>query len=142
MHPHHTMGPAHKGVEGNEIADTYAKWAADSFPTRWTRATSGRLTLPIPHAKQRRIRRRAQMTGSDGTPRPKRDTPPPRVVKSEREGKGVASHFFQLLSGHAAIGPYLANTTKTYGPTDVGATAANDSRATTYSSSAGPGRPK
>ena len=25
------MGSANKGVEGNEIADTYAKWAADSF---------------------------------------------------------------------------------------------------------------
>ena len=23
--------PAHKGVEGNEIADTYAKWAADGY---------------------------------------------------------------------------------------------------------------
>ena len=31
----------------------------------------------------------------------------------QREGKGVVSQFFQLLSGHAAIGPYLAETTKT-----------------------------
>lgn len=31
----------------------------------------------------------------------------------QREGKGVASRYFQLLSGHAAIGPYLAETTKT-----------------------------
>ena len=31
----------------------------------------------------------------------------------QKEGKGVASRFFQLLSGHAAIGPYLAEKTKT-----------------------------
>ena len=43
--------------------------------------------------------------------------PPPRGRKVrkglQRENKGVASRYFQLLSGHAAIGPYLAETTKT-----------------------------
>ena len=44
-------------------------------------------------------------------------TPPPRGGKIrkdlQREGGGVASRFFQLLSDHAAIGPYLVEKTKT-----------------------------
>ena len=31
----------------------------------------------------------------------------------QREGKGIAGRFFQLLSGHATIGPYLAEKIKT-----------------------------
>ena len=44
--------------------------------------------------------------------------PPPRGGKirggrPERAGKGMASRFFQLLSGHTAVGPHLVEKTKT-----------------------------
>ena len=35
----------------------------------------------------------------------------------QRESKGVASRYFQPLWGYAAIGPYLAKTTRQSSPT-------------------------
>ena len=46
----------------------------------------------------------------------RRHRPPPggKIRKDlQRENKGIASPYFQLLFGHAAIGPYLADTIKT-----------------------------
>ena len=59
-----------------------------------------------------------------------------RIQKDLRkEDKGIASRYFQLLYGHAAIGPYLADVIKTVRSENAGgATAASDGRGINFSS--------
>ena len=106
---------AHSGVEGNERADLAAKSAATLPPLRGTR---GRLSLAF---LKRRITegvcRRwiedttARMKGKNGgrgafVGPDKRARPRIRAPLRKTE-KGVAARFFQLLSGHAMIAPFL-----------------------------------
>ena len=110
--------PAHKGVEGNEIADTYAKCAAGGYldtdkldKTYLREASLAHLTRKAAEAKTRSTK--------DWTQRhikAERRYRPPKGGKirkdPQRENKSAASRFFQLLSSHAAIGPHLAEVTK------------------------------
>ena len=81
-------------------------------------AGGGRLCFTVSHWNRRRPDPSRLGNGSDDTSRLRVATAPPhgsRIRKDlQKEGKGVASRFFQLLSGHAAIGPYLAERIKTF----------------------------
>ena len=106
--------PAHVGVEGNERADRAAKDAANLPPLR---GTQGRLSLAFLNRRtterivdrwntDTRTRlesrgRRGAFTGPDRRARPRIR---PLLTTT---GKRVASRYFQLLSGHAMIAPFL-----------------------------------
>ena len=104
---------AHKGVEGNERADQAAKEVAELPPLR---ATRGRFSLAYlgRGVSERTTRRwmedtRARMSGSGrGAFRvPDREARPGIRPLLGTAKKRVASRFFQLLSGHAMIAPFL-----------------------------------
>ena len=107
--------PAHKGVEGNERADQVAKEAATFPPLRGTR---GRFSLAF--LKRRITDRTTTRWITDTTTKTKEKgrgggafEAPGRMARPRirpllrTTRKGVASRYFQLLSGHAMIAPFL-----------------------------------
>ena len=107
--------PAHAGVEGNERADLAAKDAA-TLPQM--RETQGRFSLSF--LKRRISEEVSERWISDTTTRIEKgrgsrgayEGPDRRARQRIRAllgktRKGVASRFFQLLSGHAMIAPFL-----------------------------------
>ena len=107
---------AHKVAEGNEMADAFAKAAAvdasGSVEQQLLRQASP------PHLTRATTEARAQGTRDwvSSHVRSSRRYRPPRgrgVRPDLREKKGGGCRFFQLLSGHAPIGSYLAERTHT-----------------------------
>jgi hypothetical protein len=100
--------PGHNGAEGNEIADQAAKAAAGKAPG----GLADRLTLA--YLRRERITRVTQAREAWL----RRALEPPRGIYRPQKGwrldpalarapKATAARFFQLKTGHAAIGPYL-----------------------------------
>ena len=101
--------PAHAGVTGNEKADEMAKEAAGSRvfdvqdEVRWQAS--------LPHLSRRATESRARATSQwiRDHVRPERRYHPPggtglRRRALRRVRKSTAQRYYQLLSGHAAIG--------------------------------------
>ena len=105
--------PSHSNIEGNEVADDWAKMAAespmDAVPRDYLRETS--------FAYMSRKATEARFAGVakwivDHVKNKHRYTPPkgPKLRKELRhERKALAGRYYQLLSGHAATGDYLCN---------------------------------
>ena len=110
------MGPAHIGTEGNEMADRYAKAAADrSAPCRddaTPRELIDEATLSYMTRAATEARSRAAVEWiKDNVREERRYRPSPgrglrrQHVRNTR--KELAGRFYQFLSGHANIGSYL-----------------------------------
>ena len=110
--------PAHHGVLGNEKADEYAKAAArgesqrgpaSMVPDQYRWETS--LSHMSRVATEARSRAAARwMADRFGGPRRNYRPPPGRGLRRKLlrgAPKSIASRYYQLLSGHAAIGPFL-----------------------------------
>ena len=107
--------PAHRGALGNEKADEYAKAVAegnrpgDAVPNdyRWETSLSHMARV----VAEARSRMTAQWTADRiGDPRREYRLPPGRGLRGKllrRTPKSVAGRYYQLLTEHAAIGPYL-----------------------------------
>ena len=109
--------PAHHGVAGNEKADEYAKAAAEGDRPDSLRAVPDKLRWETSLSHMTRVATKApacrtrQWTSERlGDPRRKYRTPPGRGVRRKllrRTPKYIASRYYKLPPGHAAIGPYL-----------------------------------
>lgn len=107
-------------MEGNEIADLYAREAAESGK-RYTGKAKKRIAqrISLAHLGRRRTekakkswkteietRRGREGRGRRGAFQMPRDRP--RIREGlRRVSKGLAARFYQLYSGHAMIAPFL-----------------------------------
>ena len=105
--------PSHSGIENNEVADDWAKMAAESppvaIPRDYLRETS--FTHTTRRATEARSEGMAKWIG-DHVKSKHCYTPPkgPKLRKELRhERKTLAGRYYQLTSGHAATGGYLCN---------------------------------
>ena len=105
--------PSYSAIEGNEVADDWAKMGAesslDAAPRDYLRETScAHMTRRATEARSAGV---AKWIG-DHVKNRHRYTPPkrPKLRKELRhERKALAGRYYQLLLGHAATGDYLCN---------------------------------
>lgn len=104
--------PAHQGIPGNERADEHARAAAEGGEPRevpdeyrWGAGLSHMTRV----ATEARFRPAAQWFEDHAGPRRKYNPSKGKGLRRKllRAPKPVASRYYQPLSGHAAIGPYL-----------------------------------
>ena len=111
--------PAHRGAEGNEKADELAKAAAgniestDSIDDEYRRETS--LSHMSRVTSEARVRTTREWIKDHVGPERKHRPPSGRGLRRKKlrhVRKSLAGRYYQLLSGHAAIGPYLRDKVK------------------------------
>ena len=105
--------PSHSGIEGNEVADDWAKMVAESLPDAvprdYLRETS--FVHMTRRATEARPAGAAKWIG-DHVKNKHRYTPPkgPKLRKELRhEHKALEGRYYQLLSEHATTGDYLCS---------------------------------
>ena len=107
---------AHKGVEGNGVADSYVKWAAETHHGPADQECLREASFPTSARGRRRPGHRAPGSGSETMSRAAKRYRPPRGGKVrkglQQERKEMAGCFYQLLSDHASIESYLAEKVK------------------------------
>jgi len=112
--------PAHKGVTGNEIADTWAKLAADepdAHGVEWLAHADGSpRRMPLPRSLAHLSREATEKKWKEARQWSKARIKPAKYKIPERQlpdrtvagcSKRSASRFYQLRSGHALTGQYL-----------------------------------
>jgi len=106
--------PGHAEIEGNEVADRMAKAAAadecrgDSESRRFCHGQA----WPTLRGRQPRPSREERMSGLKSEPSSGVLTFPRFRKELKNEGKAVASRYYQLLTGHALIAPFLKDKLK------------------------------
>jgi len=121
-------GPSHQGIEGNEIADEWAKLAADepdAHGVEWLLAMNpDGAKVPAPTiAGQRQARplraevgRLQELGKKEAREDEQPQVPPRRKQKPDptvaRANNHLAARFYQLKTGHCLTGQYLAWTTR------------------------------
>jgi ribonuclease HI len=101
--------PAHKGVNGNEMADQWAKAAAKQSGEEVNRATT-EASLAFLKRKTSEVRKEATRRWiRERTAKSKAYIPREEGMRKnlKNEKKGVAARYYQLMTGHAIIVPYL-----------------------------------
>ena len=107
--------PIHQGVPGNEKVDEYAKAAADGSEPEDAVPDGYRWETRLSHMARVTTEAQARSTTQwaadrTGDPRWRYRPAPGRGLRRKllrRAPKSVAGRYYQLLSCHAAIGPYL-----------------------------------
>ena len=156
--------PAHEGVEGNEKADEAAKDAATRMPTGSLRGRHSVAFLRRKISEEMKEKwitdTEARMKGREGTRAegrtegrnegknrgayrgPNRERGPRIREPLRRARKRTASVFYQMLSGHAMIAPFLKERCGGSIRTNVGGAMEGDKAGSICSRSAPPGRRK
>ena len=107
--------PAHQGIAGNKKADEFAKAAAKQNTPDCAVSNELRWEISLSHmtriATENRSRKvKVWVADHLGDPRRKCKPPKGKGVRRkllQRAPKNIASRYYQLLSGHAAIGTCL-----------------------------------
>ena len=107
--------PAHHAIQGNETADTMAKIAAEGIHAEYNVPDNYRLETSLAHmsrvaSERQRIMAMDWMKDRFGNPARKYQPPKGKGLRRKllrQTPKLIASRYYQLLSGHAAIGQYL-----------------------------------
>ena len=107
--------PVHHKVPGNKMADKYTKPAVEGTGPGSAVADSLRWETSLSHMARVSTEEQSHVaaqciTEHLGDPRRKYKPPPKRGLQHKllrRVPKPISSRYYQLVSGHAVIGPYL-----------------------------------
>ena len=107
--------PAHHAIQENETADTMAKISAEGTHPEYNIPDNYRLETSLAHmsrvaSEKQRAMAKNWMKDRFGNPVRKYQPPKGKGLRQKllrQTPKSIASRYYQLLSGHAAIGQYL-----------------------------------
>jgi len=108
-----TVGPSHAEVEGNEVADRMPKEAAagELYGDSESRRFQSRTSMAYLKRRATEAKTRGTKVWIAGRTKRRRSYIPPKNTGFRKELKGerkaIASRYYQLLTGHALIAPFL-----------------------------------